>query len=275
MASARAAARREAQASCVSGVAIWSFRISIITAGMPRPPACLSRGVIDTVRWRVGLVLAHDQRSVRPERGEQGIGEAAVFGHHQPDMPGPGPAPVDGGEAVHGDEGRRRWCPCLDHRLDGGVVGVVDVPDPAGAEFLRQVPVAGNGRVLAEHRHRIRRRRRPVAVDEETGGIGIDERRRKLPCKAAGHRQCPRIPGDMPLHVGRGNPGIAEAGRHPVRGMIAEDHESARCLGVLDADQARRTVIRRCRNSHSRSSLFPAPGRAGFIFLNFSFNSEG
>ena len=115
--------------------------------------------------------------------------------------------------------------PPRDLRTDRGLIGRMDRRDPRRASRVVQRRVRGNVRAVADRRHRIHRRRVPVAVDDEARIDLAHEHRVQRRRQQLAEPGDADVPGDMPHAVGRRQPHVAQRHGQSIAGMIADQEE--------------------------------------------------
>ena len=194
-----AAATSWAQRCCPSSSPIRSLRISRRRCGMPRRLAVHRDRVVGEVVDHIGLVVGRVYHRVpRPEGVEETVGEAAVAVGQHAEMPGPlAAADEPRREAVdrHEDRCRSLHGAPVQQRRKRAMERLVDLVEALPPLRVGKSRLPGTGVPSLNSAKAVRRRERPVAVDDEAAVALNDKRRveqRRQPAATALRRRRPR-----------------------------------------------------------------------------------
>ena len=230
-------------------------------------PALLAvdrQGVVVLVVDRIGQLIADRERGVLGQELEQRPRQPAVPVVEQADVPGPGGAHVDRGEAVQRDQHGRLACAdaLFEQRRDRVVIGAEQGIDASLPRARREAPVAWDLGRLADLGDGLRHMRRAVAVDQQARvGLGHERRVERLR-DPAGDRQDADVVGDVPVELGRGQAQAARCLRKTAVAMVGDQQEGRAAPGALDEDGRRLVRLEQTFN-HRRSSFRPGPPARG------------
>src|SRR5262245_26482441 len=224
--------------------------------------------VIDLVPLRIRLVDANGEVRVGLELANEMIGEAAILAEHDSHLPGTGLAEIDRRIGMHRDERRRLPLgeAALKAGIDGGMIGGVDLLEPPRALRLGKPEIRRHGAAFALANDQAFRRWHAIAVDDEAGRVGPQQRSIESHREAPSNTERPGIPGDMGLkRVFRESEGCIRV-RDAVRGVIADEDEWSWAVWIFRDDQPalRKPGLRVFAWSSSR----PAKRRFGDLAWN-------
>lgn len=221
---------------------------------------CAAEGVTGNAVVRVvhvvRLVISHPQPRFTRERVEQPPGEAFVSSCvKDTDIPRPHDFPEDGRETVQGDEDyrRSRTAARLDFRCQTGVIRRVNLVDAKLSREPCQARIAGYRSGICDGKDRLGRRRRAIAVNDQTR-IGLREENRVEPF---GHRGAQfghaGIERDMARQVFLFEPESSQPGGDGASGMVPGQNEGRAAprvqayngFRVIRPQQGRRVCRRR------------------------------
>ena len=141
---------------------------------------------------------------------------------------------------MHRDE-RGRLPPgeaALETGIDRGMVGGVDLVEPPRALRLGEPEIRRHGAPFALAHDQAFRLRRAIAVDDEAGRVGPEQRSVESHREAPGDAERPGIPGDMGRKRVFGKSEGHIRVRDAVRGMIADEDERPGAVWIFADDQA-------------------------------------